>query len=104
MFRFRAAAATAAAMIALAPSAGVAQNARGYYAAAPAAAPSKSSVVTRSTVWKCTGGSCVAAKGNARDAIMCELLAREVGALTAFRAGDTEFDAEALAKCNSKAR
>jgi len=105
MNRFYAVAAAAAATLALTPAAGYAQGAaRGYYAATPAAAPSKTSMVTRSTIWKCGDGVCVAAKANARDNIMCELVAREVGTLTAFRANGSDFDADALAKCNAKAR
>jgi len=104
MTRFSAVAATAAAMLALAPAAAFAQGGRGYYAATPVTAPEKASLVTRSTVWKCGEGVCVAAKANARDNIMCELLARQVGQLSAFRANGTEFDADALAKCNAKAR
>ena len=104
MTLFRAVAAAAAATLALAPATGFAQTGRGYYSATPASAPAKNSLVTRATVWKCGAGSCVAAKANARDNIMCELVAREVGALTAFRANGTEFDADALAKCNAKAR
>ncbi|AJP73073.1 CC_3452 family protein [Sphingomonas hengshuiensis] len=104
MTRFQGAAALAAAMLALAPATGIAQTARGYYAATPASAPAKNSLVTRSTVWKCGDGVCVASKANARDPIMCELVAREVGTLTAFRANGADFDADALAKCNAKAR
>lgn len=104
MTRFGAVAAAAAAVLAFAPTMGFAQNARGYYAATPAAAPAKSSLVTRSTIWKCGEGVCIAAKANARDTIVCELVAREIGTLTAFRANGSEFDADALAKCNAKAR
>ena len=105
MTRFHAVAAAAAATLALTPAASFAQGAaRGYYAATPASAPAKTSLVTRSTIWKCGDGVCVAAKANARDNIMCELVAREVGTLTAFRANGSDFDADALAKCNAKAR
>ncbi|MEI9850408.1 MAG: hypothetical protein WDN24_05560 [Sphingomonas sp.] len=37
----------------LTPATGIAQTARGYYAATPVTAPEKASVVTRTTVWKC---------------------------------------------------
>ncbi|HVJ00593.1 MAG TPA: hypothetical protein VM662_00330 [Sphingomonas sp.] len=104
MTRFLAVAAAAAATLALTPATGYAQGARGYYAATPVTAPEKTSLVTRSTVWKCGDGVCTAGKANTRDNIMCELVAREVGQLSAFRANGTEFDAEALAKCNTKAR
>lgn len=104
MTRFLAVAAAAAATLALTPATGYAQGARGYYAATPVTAPEKTSLVTRSTVWKCGDGVCIAGKANTRDNIMCELVAREVGQLSAFRANGTEFDAEALARCNTKAR
>ena len=105
MNRFLAVAAAAAATLALTPSAGLAQGAtRGYYSATPVTAPAKTSIVSRSTVWKCVAGVCTAAKADARDNIVCELVAREVGKLTAFRANGAEFDEAALAKCNAKAR
>jgi hypothetical protein len=104
MIGLKVVAASAAALLALAPMTGFAQNARGFYAATPTAAPTQESLITRGTAWKCDGGTCTAAKGTSRDTIMCELVAREVGTLIAFRAGATDFNAEALAKCNAKAR
>ena len=104
MTRFHAVAAAAAATLAFMPAAGIAQTPRGYYAATPVSAPAKSSMVTRSTIWKCGEGVCTAAKANARDNIVCELVAREVGKLSAFRANGTDFDAASLEKCNAKAR
>jgi uncharacterized low-complexity protein len=104
MTRFFAVAAAAAATLALTPATGFAQTARGYYAATPVTSPEKASLVTRSTIWKCGEGVCVASKANARDNIVCELVAREVGQLSAFRANGTAFDPDALAKCNAKAR
>ena len=104
MNRMIAVAAAAAATLALAPASGFAQTSRGYYSATPVTAPAKSSVVTRTTVWNCGGGTCVASKATSRDAIMCELVVREVGALSSFSAGGNAFDAEALAKCNARAR
>jgi hypothetical protein len=75
-----------------------------YYAASFATAPSDAKFVTRSTIWTCTGTTCTAPKAGSRDAIMCELVARQGGALTAFTAGGNAFDAEALSKCNSRAK
>ena len=103
MNRFFAVAAAAAATLALAPTAGFAQTSR-YYSATAATAPGQASIVTRSTVWRCADTGCSAPKASSRDAIMCELLAKEVGQLTAFSANGTAFDAEALAKCNTRAR
>ncbi|MES2987411.1 MAG: hypothetical protein V4808_05870 [Pseudomonadota bacterium] len=105
MNRFLAVAAAAAATLALTPAAGFAQGpVRGYYAATPAAAPSKTGMITASTVWKCGEGICTANKADARDSIVCQLVVKEVGKLTAFRANGADFDAAALDKCNAKAR
>ena len=104
MVRFLSVAAVAAATLALTPAAGIAQTARGYYAATPVTAPAKPSLITRSTLWKCGEGVCTASKANSRDAVMCELLASEVGQLSTFRANGADFDADALAKCNARAR
>jgi uncharacterized low-complexity protein len=84
MNRFFAVAAAAAATLALAPAVGIAQTPRGYYAATPVATPAKNSLVTRSTIWKCGEGVCVAAKANTRDGIVCELVAREGALNTLF--------------------
>lgn len=102
MIRFTMVAAAAAATLSLAP-ASIAQTARGY-AATPVAAPAKASLITRSTLWKCADGVCTAAQATSRDAIVCELVAKEVGALSSFTAKGQAFDADALAKCNAKAR
>lgn len=75
-----------------------------HYVAVPAAEASKSSVITRSTPWSLRGGSYVAARAPERDLVLCQLLARDVGALKSFSAGGTELDADALAKCNSRAK
>ena len=104
MNRMIAVAAAAAATLALVPVSGFAQTTRGYYSATPVAAPAKASIVTRSTVWHCGEGVCTASKATSRDAIMCELMVREVGALQSFSANGAAFDADALAKCNARAR
>jgi uncharacterized low-complexity protein len=104
MVRFVSVAAVAAATLALTPAAGFAQTARGYYAATPVSAPEKGNVVTRSTIWKCGEGVCTASKATSRDAIMCELVAGEVGKLSSFRANGQDFDTAALEKCNARAR
>ena len=89
---------------ALSAAAPVQAQTAGYYNATLAAAPVKTKLVTRSTVWTCNGTTCTAPKAGSRDAIMCELVVRQTGALTGFVAGGTAFDAEALAKCNSRAK
>ena len=74
----------------------------GYYAATPVVPPTTSKLVVRDTLWKCGASGCAAtAKSNSRSAIVCQLIAQEVGTLAAFRAGTETFDADALAKCNA---
>jgi len=102
MLRYAAFVAVALAPIATAPAA--AQAPTGYYVATPATAPEAASLVTRTTVWKCADGVCAAPKSDSRDAIMCELVVKQVGALSSFAAGGAAFDADALAKCNARAK
>lgn len=104
MARLTIAAFAAAASFALMPTAGIAQASNGYYSATPATAPAPGRIVTRSTVWTCGETSCEASKGRSRDAIMCQLIVREVGALTSFSANGQAFDAESLSNCNARAR
>lgn len=75
-----------------------------YYSATPKAEFTKSSVVTRSTMWKCAAGTCTAPRAGERDAVLCELVVQRVGALASFSAGGTAFGDEALTKCNARAR
>ncbi len=105
MTRYLAAAAAAAATFVtsiLFASAAFAQTG-GYYMAVPATAPSKASVITQGTLWKCTDGVCSAAKSTQRDAIMCELVVKRVGTLTTFTVGGAPLAPEALTKCNERA-
>ncbi|MBB5686569.1 CC_3452 family protein [Sphingobium boeckii] len=75
-----------------------------YYAAKPIKASADARLVVRDTLWKCSDAGCASAlKGNSRPAFVCESLVKEIGALVSFRAGQEEFSAEALAKCNAKA-
>lgn len=90
-------------LLLFAPAAVSAQPNGQFYSARPVNAPSVASLVVRDTIWKCGGEGCASAtRGKSRPAFVCESLAREVGELASFRAGDKEFDAEALAKCNSR--
>jgi hypothetical protein len=75
-----------------------------YYNATPVAAPAKPSIITNGMMWKCGETGCSAAKGTARDTIVCELVAKRVGALSTFTANGAAFDADALAKCNARAK
>lgn len=80
-----------------------AQPASAYYAAKPLSAPA-GRVVVRDLLWNCSASGCVAnSKGGSRAALVCESLVKQVGKVEAFRAGDQNFDAAALEKCNAKA-
>lgn len=67
------------------------------------AQPAAGKTVVRDLVVNCDGAACSAAQGTSRPAIVCASIARELGPVTAFRAGNETLDGEALAKCNAKA-
>ena len=92
-----------AAVAALAPAAATAQP-TGYYVATPAAAPTRTAFITNEMVWKWSDTAFVANQGPHRDAITCQLIAQRAGKLSAFTAAGTAFDADALAKCNARAK
>lgn len=96
---------TAAAVMLLGSTNAFAQpETAGYYSATPVEAPTKTSLVTRDTVWKFQDGTFNAAKAPERELILCQLVAQRVGKLSSFSAGGAAFDADTLAKCNTKAR
>ena len=76
----------------------------GYYVAVPAAPPTKPSLMTHDTSWSLKNGAYVAQRAPERDTVLCELVARNVGTLSSFTAGGNAYDADALAKCNAKAK
>lgn len=76
----------------------------GYYAATPVSAPAKPQLITQGTLWKCADGVCVANKAPVRDMILCQMVAQNVGQLQSFSVQGTAFDADALAKCNTRAK
>jgi hypothetical protein len=89
---------------ALLGAAGVsAQTTGAYYVATPAAQPAKTRLVTRSTPWALQNGAFVASRAPERDTVLCQLMARETGGLSAFSAGGKTYGADELAKCNAKA-
>ncbi|MES2336868.1 MAG: hypothetical protein V4537_02085 [Pseudomonadota bacterium] len=79
-------------------------QAGGYYVATPKGEIAKTSFITRSALWKCADGVCSAGKVAERDAVLCEVVARKVGALSAFTVAGTAYGEESLAKCNAKAK
>jgi len=100
-----AALAASAASLTLAAGPAEAQAARAaFYVATPEAAPAAARTMTRATGWTLRDGRYLAARAPERPALLCDLLARDVGRLTSFSAGDATFDADQLAKCNRRAK
>jgi hypothetical protein len=62
------------------------------------------SVIIGDTLWACGPEGCTTSKATARPAIVCEQAVKKVGKLTSFSAGTKDFDADALAKCNARAK
>lgn len=98
------AAALAASVMMLAPVASSAQGPEGYYTATPVAQPTKTSFITSNLMWKWRDTAFTANKAPARDNIVCQMIVQRAGALSAFTAGGQAFDADALAKCNARAK
>ncbi len=76
----------------------------GYYVAVPAAPATKPQLMTRATPWHLDGGAYVAARAPERDVVLCQLVARDVGQLQSFSVAGKAIDADALAKCNARAK
>ena len=65
------------------------------------ATPATKHVIVRDTAWNCTGATCAAIRtATSPDAVVCAAVAKKLGPLTAFAAGDTNFDAAQIDKCN----
>ena len=93
-----------AALALLAIPAAASAQVGGYYVAVPATAPTKPGLMTHATYWSLKNGTYVAPRASERDTVLCELVVRTVGPLTSFTAGGNAYDADALAKCNAKAK
>lgn len=66
--------------------------------------PVSSRAVVHDVAWTCAGATCTAPRaGTAPDAVMCAAVARKLGPLTAFTAGERAFGADELARCNGSA-
>jgi hypothetical protein len=76
----------------------------GYYVATPVAKVEKTRLITRSTLWSQQNGAFVAARAPERDTVLCQLVARDVGGLSAFSVGGKAYDDAQLEKCNGKAK
>jgi hypothetical protein len=74
------------------------------YEAQPDAAPSATRFALRDTVWKCSDTGCIATASNSRPAVVCAVLAKEVGPLRSFTFKGEALSAEELGKCNARAK
>jgi hypothetical protein len=83
---------------------GTAQAQSPTYRAVPATAIAQDSVIADGVMWRCGTAGCVATNATSRPAIVCAQAARQVGKLESFAVGAQAFDADALAKCNAKAK
>lgn len=59
--------------------------------------------ITRNVGWTCEDSVCTAADSGSADRHVCVWIAREMGMVTEFRAGDRVFTAEEIALCNERA-
>jgi hypothetical protein len=75
-----------------------------HFRAQPVAATSQARLVVRDTIFRCGPAGCAAPRGSTRPAIVCSVLAREVGELRSFSADGRSFDPAELEACNSRAR
>ena len=60
--------------------------------------------IANETLWRCANNICVADSAPSRPEIVCAKVAREIGKLDSFSFRGATFDADALAKCNTRAR
>ncbi|MBB4152370.1 hypothetical protein GGQ80_000246 [Sphingomonas jinjuensis] len=95
-------AALSSVVLAAAPAA--TQTTTAYYVAVPQAQPTKTAFVTRSAAWRYRGGVLIAAQAPERAQVLCQLVAETAGGLSSFTVGGKPLDADALAKCNAKAK
>ena len=85
-------------------AAGASAAPRDTYVATPAAAPTKSFLITQSTAWQVRDGAYVVTNAPYREMIACQLVARNAGALTSFSVNGEAFDTAELDACNAKAK
>ncbi len=74
------------------------------YRAVPTTAVASGNVIVDGVMWRCGTDGCVASNATARPAILCAQAARKIGKIESFSFGTQTLDAEALTKCNAKAK
>ncbi len=75
-----------------------------HFQAEPVAKPAEAQLALRDTLWRCGDVGCGASESSSRPAIVCAVLAREVGALRSFSVKGEALGAEELEKCNARAK
>lgn len=94
----------ALAAAALIPAVALAQDAS-YYTATPVTPIAAPRLVIGSGIWQqAPGGTLFAARAPQRAAVLCRMVAHQVGPLASFTAGGEAFGAEALTACNVRAK
>ena len=94
----------AASTVALGMSVPAYAQAPAYQAVPATAMTAATTMIVSETLWQCGTAGCTTARASARPAIVCAQAARKIGRLASFTAGGTAFDADALAKCNARAK
>lgn len=104
-FAFFLAAATSTLLIGATSTAAFAAPGAAYRLTPVAAVAAADTVVANDVLWKKVGENYVGTKpSGSRPAIVCAQAVKKIGKVEAFEANGQAFDAEALAKCNEKAR
>lgn len=87
---------------AISPSGAEARGAAPYYTAQFAAPAAEEAAIIGGVVWQCAGSTCLAAKASSRPVTLCKRVARELGEITSFTAGEKALEADEIAACNGK--
>ena len=67
--------------------------------------PAPDRLIVKDIAWSCIGGICAAPRtATAPDANVCAAIARKLGRLVSFQAGERSFEAAELERCNAAAR
>ncbi len=75
------------------------------FQAEPVARPAETRIALRDTLWRCGDAGCTGAgESVSRPAIVCAVLAKEVGALKSFAVKGEALDADELERCNARAK
>jgi len=86
--------------LSLAPAAISAQAPAARFSAELASPVADARVVAGGIAWRCEGTTCSAPVNGTRSLRVCRELARELGPVVRFSAGDAVMDEAELARCN----